>query len=141
MCKTNLLSEMVTDMKHGVYDFTKDGKCISCGQCCSNLIPISAKEIKNIKRYIKKKHIKEQKHNYPISNEIIDMTCPFRSEKEQKCLIYEIRPEICRDFQCNKPREQVEMSKKLLHKRYEICDMRQTFYGEEGWHEQIFDRV
>lgn len=59
------LEEAMKDMKYGVLDFAKDGKCSGCGRCCSNYLPISSKEIKEIKRYIKKHHITKQKHNYP----------------------------------------------------------------------------
>ena len=53
------LEEVMKDMKCGVFEFTKDGKCSGCGQCCSNYLPISSKEIKEIKRYVKKHHITE----------------------------------------------------------------------------------
>lgn len=89
------LEEVMKDMKCGVFDFTKDGKCSGCGQCCSNYLPISSKEIKEIKRYVKKHHITEQKHNYP-SVVAFDLTCPFLddSKEKEKCLIYPVRPEI-----------------------------------------------
>lgn len=29
------LQQAYEDMEHGVYDFTKNGKCSDCGQCCS----------------------------------------------------------------------------------------------------------
>lgn len=54
------IEQMIKDMEHGVYDFTKDGKCSSCGSCCSRYLPISEKELKTIKRYVKKHHIKPQ---------------------------------------------------------------------------------
>ena len=46
------IGQMIKDMEHGVYDFTKDGKCSSCGSCCSNCLPLSSKELKEIKRYV-----------------------------------------------------------------------------------------
>lgn len=128
MQKIGTLGQMLNEFNSGVYDFTKDGKCIGCGACCSNLLPLSAKEIKTIRHYIKKKHIKEQKCRFPIATEILDMTCPFRSEIEQKCLIYEIRPEICRDFKCDK--YSGKASNKLMNGNYNVVDMRDTFYSE-----------
>ena len=47
------LAEVYKDMENGVYNFCKDGRCIGCGKCCSDLLPLSSKEIKEIKRYIK----------------------------------------------------------------------------------------
>ena len=46
------LEETIREMKNGVYDFTDNGKCTSCGQCCSAILPLSKKEIKEILRYI-----------------------------------------------------------------------------------------
>ena len=43
------IKEVVSNMNSGLYDFTVDGKCSECGSCCSNFIPISSKEIKQIK--------------------------------------------------------------------------------------------
>ena len=81
-----------------VKDFTVNGKCSNCGQCCSNCLPLSEAEIKKIKAYVKQHKIKEQRHNVAVG---VDMTCPFRDEANRKCLIYEIRPAICREFVCN----------------------------------------
>ena len=36
-----------------------------------------------------------------LSEKMIDLTCPFRNNKERKCDIYEVRPKICRSFICN----------------------------------------
>lgn len=127
---TGTLEKMVEDMKRGVTDFTRNGECSSCGQCCSNFLPVSSKEVKEIKRYVKKHRITEQKHNFPVTNEIADFTCPFRSEKERKCLIYEVRPLICRDFRCDKMKKEIQLNKDLMHKRYFVYNMRDTFFGE-----------
>lgn len=54
-----------------ITDFTFNGKCSNCGQCCSNLLPLSDSEVKRIKQYIKKHNIKEQRHNAMIG---VDMT-------------------------------------------------------------------
>ena len=124
------LAQMFKDMESGVWDFTVDGKCSNCGSCCSNLLPMSAKEIKVIKRYIKKKGIKEQKRLY-LSSVVLDMTCPFRSDTEHKCLIYEVRPAICRDFQCDKPSKQIYADRDMYQGRYNVYDVRQEFFGED----------
>lgn len=124
------LRRISANMEAGVYDFTVDGKCSNCGGCCSNVLPISAKEIKTIKRYIKKHGITEQRHRYPTARPVPDMTCPFRSETERKCLIYKVRPLICQDFRCDKPGKQIKADKALYHKKYAPVDMRETFFPE-----------
>lgn len=123
------LDQMITDMQNGVYDFTVNGECSQCGKCCSSMLPVSAKELKAIHRYVKKHHIPEQRVLAPVSGNVIDLTCPFRSEKEKKCLIYEVRPQICQSFRCDYPRIHIYMNKELAHKRYSAVDMREEFYG------------
>ena len=124
------MQEIINNMKSGIYDFTVDGKCSSCGACCSNVLPLSGKEIKEIKRYVKKHRIKEQKHLAPMANNILDLTCPFRDDINRKCLIYDIRPGICRDFQCDKPAKGIQASKELYHKKHQIVDLREEFFRE-----------
>lgn len=123
------LGQVRRDMNNGLYDFTKNGKCTRCGACCSTFLPISSKEIKEIKRYVKKHHITEQKHNYP-SVVAFDLTCPFLddSKAKDKCTIYPVRPEICRDFICNNP-DGARKNKKLMHKKYAPVNMREVFFG------------
>lgn len=109
-----------------VKNFTVDGKCSNCGKCCSNMLPLSKYEIQRIKNYIKDKGIKEQRHNVVVG---VDMTCPFRDEANKKCLIYDIRPDICRQFMCNHTQEEIERVKFNCHKNnYEVF-MRNEFFG------------
>lgn len=127
------LQQVYEDMEHGVYDFTKDGKCSSCGACCGNYLPLSSGEIKEIKRYIKKHHIKEQKHMIvPTREALWDMTCPFldTSKEKDKCTIYSVRPKICRCFICNQPPSKVRENKEMFWITRKPCDMRETFFGE-----------
>lgn len=125
------IQQIKEDMENGVYDFTVNGECSGCGNCCSNYLPISSKEIKEIKRYIKKHKIKEQKRFLPIADPAMDLTCPFRSEKEQKCLIYSVRPQICRSFRCDYPRRKIYINKNHFHGKYDVVDMRKEFFGNE----------
>ena len=107
-------------------DFTVGGKCSNCGECCSNLLPLSVGEIKTIKNYIKKHGIKEQRHNAMIGT---DMTCPFRDDANKKCLIYKIRPQICRAFMCNHGKEDIMKSKLYFHRTNKVVFMRNEFFG------------
>lgn len=126
------LSEAFKNMENGLYDYTENGKCTGCGACCSTLLPVSGKKIKEIRRYIKKNHIQEQQHNYPVKNLGFDLTCPFLngSKRNNKCEIYPVRPEICRSFMCNDPHG-ARQNKKLLHKKYKPVDMRELFFGDD----------
>lgn len=127
------LQQAFDDMEHGVYDFTEDGKCSTCGACCANYLPLSSSEIKEIKRYIKKHHIKEQKHFAPTMNPTLDFTCPFLddSKEKDKCTIYSVRPKICSVFQCDQPPSKIKDNKEMFWRTRKPCDMRETFFGEE----------
>lgn len=127
---SDFISTTMAEMELGIYDFTVDGKCSNCGQCCANLLPISTKEAKEIMRCIKKHRIQEQKHWAPTVKPGTDLVCPFRSTVEKKCTIYPVRPAICRDFQCDKPRKQIKANRNMYHGRYGIVDMRATFFGK-----------
>ena len=90
-------------MEDNIYNFCRDGKCSQCGNCCSNLLPMSRKEVDAIHRYIRKNHIKECRHLLPTVNRPYDMTCPFLDTDKscEKCRIYPVRPEICKQFICD----------------------------------------
>lgn len=123
------LQQVVDDMEKGVYNFCKDGKCIGCGKCCSSLLPLSKKEIKEIKRYMVKHNIKEHTHNMPMEIDF-DVTCPFLDDSKEcnKCDIYEVRPAICRVFQCNQPPSKVQANKHLFWRDRKGYDMREVFF-------------
>ena len=128
--KAGCFADLMEDMKSGVYDFTEDGKCSNCGQCCSDILPISEEDIKRIKAFMKKHGVKEQKHFVPISVPIaFDLTCPFRDNANKRCVIYPVRPEICRDFKCDHPKKQIELDKAKYHSLYLPHSMRLTFFG------------
>jgi Fe-S-cluster containining protein len=123
--------QALADDRAGVKDFTKDGTCSGCGNCCSNFLPISDTEIKRIQRYVKEHDIKEYVCRYPVSKPVVDITCPFRNDGAKKCTIYPVRPAICQDFQCDKSKKNLELNKALYHGKYAPVDMRATFFGRE----------
>lgn len=120
--------QVIRDMKSGAFDFTKDGECSGCGQCCSNILPISATDAKRILKYVRRKHIKECVHQPPTAQPYEDYTCPFRDDEKKICTIYEVRPAICKDFRCDKPKKGILADRDLLHERFAVVDMRETFF-------------
>lgn len=111
------LRQVYEDMKKGVTNFCVDGKCSGCGKCCSALLPVSTKEIKEIRRYVKKKGIKPVKHNV-LAMKFVDWTCPFLDDSRscERCLVYPVRPKICRTFQCNQPPSEIRENKEQFWK-------------------------
>ena len=124
-------SNAMNDIRNGVHDFTENGKCSQCGACCSNILPMTDKEIETIRRYIKRHGTKEQKHFLPLANPAIDLTCPFldSTKKTEKCTIYEVRPAICRYFKCDEPNGALK-HKELFEGVRKVVDVRKTFFGK-----------
>ena len=124
MKKANL-QELFNDMKHGVYNFSNNGKCTSCGNCCTALLPMTKEELKTIQRFVKRKHLQIEKHE----GADFDFTCPFRNEEKKICMIYTIRPQICRDFKCDKPQKKVDETKEhySYDNRFSVCNLRMIF--------------
>ena len=126
----SFLDAVQRDMADNIYNFCKDGKCIQCGNCCSNLLPMSQKEIDVIRRYIRKKHIKECRHIAPATV-AYDMTCPFLDTGKscEKCRIYPVRPEICKQFICDNE-QRAKHNRALLGQTRQIVDVRNEFYPQ-----------
>lgn len=129
IAKMNNLKSAIDKMNSGVYDFTDDGKCTQCGACCSNYLPMTQKEIATIHRFVKKHDIKEFKHLFPVSNDTFDMTCPFMddSKLKEKCRIYPVRPEICRQFCCKKDNPEFRFKENPIE--YSPINVRKEFFG------------
>lgn len=125
-------------MNINVTDFTENGRCSNCGKCCSDILPLSRMEIDRIKRYIKTHGIREQRHNGRTG---ADLTCPFRDEKARKCLIYKVRPDICRVFMCNYTAEDIARAKIDFHEYRQPIFMRQIFYGNREQAEYIDELI
>lgn len=123
------LEEMMNEFKSGVYDLTENGKCTQCGECCSNCLPMTKKEISIIKDYIKVHKVAEQLHTVCLREPAFDMTCPFLdiTKDKEKCTIYKVRPRICRDFICCKDKRKY-LNKNFINNTIPI-DVRETFFG------------
>lgn len=125
------IDEIVQDMEDGVFNFCKDGKCIGCGQCCSDFLPLSVSEIKDIKRYVAKKKIQPTIRANVLSVEpMIDLVCPFLDDSKDcdKCKIYPVRPMICKIFKCDTPPSKIKANKHLFWRDRIPCSMREVFF-------------
>ena len=125
----SVLESVKKGMDDNIYNFTVNGKCSQCGKCCSDLLPMSEKEIREIRRFIKKNGITECKHLLPAANTCIDMKCPFldTDKKSEKCRIYPVRPAICRQFICDSEKR-AKHNRELLKQTRRIVDVRREFF-------------
>ena len=115
-------------------NFCRDGECSSCGNCCSNCLPVTADEIKTIKAYISMHNIKPENHCRPEANDL-DWLCPFRDEKHKRCNIYDVRPSICKFFRCDMQFDTTAITKKAKKER-RFIDVRMTFYPRAKYSEE-----
>ena len=114
----------------GITDFTLNGECTSCGACCSNNLPMTEKEVRAIRRYVRRNHIQEQKHLPAIlAGPVLDLTCPFRDNHTRTCVIYPVRPAICRDFRCDRPKLEMRAAVAGYRDRLRDINVRETFFG------------
>lgn len=122
--------ESYMESEHTVTDYTNNGKCSNCGNCCSDLIPLSNADINRIKKYIKKHNIKPVIKCIPLMN-TFDVTCPFRDDVNKKCTIYEVRPQICREFTCHRYKENLYKMVRTRNRFIaENFSMRATFFSD-----------
>jgi len=125
--KQGTIADFWDDCKHGVYNFTNKGQCSCCGNCCTAILPVAKQELKNIKRFVKRHHIKPVIHE--SSTVDFDLTCPFRNEEKRLCNIYDVRPQICRDFKCDKPQKGIQETKDRFSydNRFFVINIRKYF--------------
>ena len=97
--------------------------CKKCGKCCANILLVSFQEINTIKKYIKKNNIlANNKQSIMIPYQDI---CPFLTVDKQ-CSIYEVRPAICKRYQCYATPEY-----DLDYRDLRAINMLKTFYPKE----------
>lgn len=130
--KTGTVKDVMNDFKNGTYDFTNNGKCTQCGECCGNYLPMTAKEVEVIYNYIKVHNITDKSKCDLHTENSFNLICPFLDTKKEKekCTIYKVRPEICRKFICD-PKKRGKITKDYAS-RVRLVDLRKTFYGESG---------
>lgn len=112
--------EMIKELAEGNVEIVNNticGKCSKCGECCSPFLPICQDELNIIQKYIIDNNIKPQTQLLVMQNRL---ACPYYDGK--KCLIYEVRPLICKEFYCNKKMD-MEMASKFQGKKYIPVDM------------------
>ena len=78
----------------------KCGNCSRCGNCCAAMIPLTREEEETIRKYIHENKIEPE---YFQDEKNINLQCCFYDRKNKKCKIYDVRPNICRSFKCNRP--------------------------------------
>lgn len=123
-------------MNLDIKNYTCNGECSGCGQCCGDILNLSKEEILRIDRYLKRHKVDPTPMIKLVS---YDNTCPFRDNKNKKCKIYEARPEICRVFKCDKTPEEVAKNKEMNVKFKPVRSMRYIFFNDDSGAKAIFN--
>ena len=122
-----------------IHDFTDNGKCMDCGNCCGNFIPLSEVEVYRIRKYIKDHNICRQKPLFipgPWVKPTMHNQCPFLMDKdEHRCAIYPVRPDVCREWSCHDPVHNERLRDVALNNDLRITNMYMTFFPVETYWE------
>lgn len=120
-------SDFIKNIDKGVVDYNNP-KCINCNDCCGILTLISENEYQELKKYFTKNKIGKEIYKVAVKRVLTEMRerdalylqCPLNTGTK-KCVIYDRRPSVCRDFHCkaelNKVTEDVEKRKEVYGKR------------------------
>lgn len=117
----------------GIINYTCNGECSRCGECCSDMLPMTQMEIIRIAKYIQKNKIKPQCKIRLFPEIVADMLCPFFDKTQRKCLVYEVRPDICRKFICSNSEQKIYNDKRNVYNKSGVIDisMHHTFVRDE----------
>lgn len=110
MLRETTITEIIKNIVEGNVKITDNsicGNCRKCGKCCTNFLPVTQKEINEIQKYVIENKIRPQTQILVMQNRL---SCPYYDGK--KCLVYEVRPLICKEFYCYK-KVNIESAKKL----------------------------
>lgn len=119
LVKTTLKEILKTTLEGNIQitDNSVCGQCSKCGECCSNILPVSQEEVNKIQKYVIKNNVKPQTQMVVMQNRL---ACPYYDGK--KCLIYEVRPLICKEFYCYK-KPNIKMAAKFSKEKHVTVDM------------------
>ena len=90
-----------------------NNNCSRCGSCCTPFLPMSKSEVNKIYQWLQKHPdiIQEAYDNNPIKDNNLYIRCCFY--KDNKCLIYDVRPWICRAYKCNQNERDINANKNI----------------------------
>ena len=120
-------------------NYCKNHQCSRCGECCTTNIPMTKKEVSHIRDYLNEHpDVKQRAYdNKPIKGNNIYLKCCFYVDNE--CLIYPVRPLICKQFKCDQCEKTMLLNRENAHKKAyynriddlsTFTDMREIFFND-----------
>lgn len=99
-------------------NYTCNGKCSRCGQCCMPCVPLTLEEYYRIKEYINHNNIKP---NFPtVIDDNLDLRCVFLDRNTNRCSIYPVRPQVCQRFLCSHSSHKEKKNREYFDARADI---------------------
>lgn len=118
----------------GLYNKIPSGKCNGCAKCCHESVHAFYLEFLNIYDYVVDKGmldlVLKRVENHYFNELIVHQPCPFL-KADQSCMIYPVRPYVCRLFG-HDSREMHESNYENILKQNEEAD--QYFFDTYGVH-------
>lgn len=100
-------------------DFTCNGVCSKCGECCGTILPIDQQDLDKITKYVLENKIHSNSTVLIMQSKL---QCPYYTGNKTKgCAIYEARPKICRYYKCDK--KNITKEEIIAMKDAVACDM------------------
>ena len=124
------VSEFLQHQINGKVVDLKNPNCNNCNECCSLLSMITPEEYQFYLKYFstdkKGREIFKQGVTrwVEISRKLnsFNMMCPFIS-KTKRCLIYQIRPKVCKEFHCSPSLNKLDKSSIENSEHFTIYDI------------------
>lgn len=103
-----------------------NGECSKCGRCCSNFLPLSEREIRYLKKIVRKRNLKPYFRPMLANPEVV---CPFL-DNSNHCSIYSDRPDICKAFKCDyQEKSESERFTYQMQDYKELVDVREEIFN------------
>ena len=98
-------------------NFCKNNECSRCGACCTPFLPMTKNEVKTVKEFLKKNpQIRERALNQPFfKGNNVYVRCCFYDDEKKECMIYPVRPFICRAYKCDQDELKIENNKNFIY--------------------------
>ena len=130
MSTKSSVSEFLQHQINGKVIDLKNPNCNNCNECCSLLSMITPEEYNFYLKYFStdKKGREIFKQGVTRWVEVgrklnsFNMMCPFIS-KTKRCLIYQIRPKVCKEFHCSPSLNKLDKSSIENSEHFTIYDI------------------
>lgn len=127
-----------------LYNEIPGGKCAGCAKCCMESVNAFYIEFLNILDYVKANGLYDDIMNRVEDhyfNELITVKpCPFLDENK-RCMIYEVRPHVCRLFGHSTKEEHEENYQQVLLQNKEASAYFYENYGVHLSREVVFHKI